>query len=129
MLSNKMMTRGFTIVLLAGIASSSCTLTTAAQTSSTSKKSVADWSTYGGQPANDHYSALHQINKSNISKLKVAWTYDTGEDGGMETNPLVVGSVIFTYTPSQKVIALDAATGKLLWKFDSKIIAEQPTRG
>lgn len=118
-----------TIAVIAGIVGGPWILTTAAHTSSSSKKSVMDWSTYGGQPANDHYSPLNQINKSNVSKLKVAWTYDTGEAGGMETNPLIVGNVLYSYTPSQKVFALDAATGKLLWKFDSKITAEQPTRG
>jgi glucose dehydrogenase len=95
----------------------------------TPKTIVTDWTTYGGQPSNDHYSELHQINRNNVSKLKVAWTYETGEDGGMETNPLIVGRILYSYTPSQKVIALDATTGKLLWKFDSEIIAEQPTRG
>jgi quinoprotein glucose dehydrogenase len=127
--SNKMLRVFTTIAVIVGVAGGPWTLTTAAHTSSTSKESVPDWPTYGGQPANDHYSPLNQINKSNVSKLKVAWTYDTGEDGGMETNPLVVGKVLYSYTPSQKVIALDAATGKLLWKFDSKITAEQPTRG
>jgi quinoprotein glucose dehydrogenase len=129
MLSNKMLRVFPTIAVLAGIVAGPWTPTTAARTSSTSKESTQDWPTYGGQAANDHYSPLHQINKSNVSKLKVAWTYDTGEDGGMETNPLVVGKVLYSYTPSQKVIALDAATGKLLWKFDSGITAEQPTRG
>ena len=66
-----------------------------------------------------HYSPLTQINRNNVTKLKVQWTYDTGEEGILETNPLIVGRVLYAYTPSQKVIALDAATGKLLWKFDS----------
>jgi len=127
--STKMLRVFSTIAVIAGITGGPWTLAIAAHTSSTSKESVRDWPTYGGQPANDHYSPLSQINKSNVSKLKVAWTYDTGEDGGMETNPLVVGRVLYSYTPSQKIIALDAATGKLLWKFDSKITAEQPTRG
>jgi quinoprotein glucose dehydrogenase len=118
-----------TIAVIAGIVGGPWTLTTAAHTASTSKESVTDWPSYGGQPANDHYSPLNQINKSNVSKLKVAWTYETGEDGGMETNPLIVGNVLYSYTPSEKVIALDAATGKLIWKFDSNITAEQPTRG
>src|SRR3984885_216188 len=88
-----------------------------------------DWPVYGGQPANQHYSSLTQINRNNVSKLKVAWTFDTGEEGGLETSPLVVERTLYAYTPSQKVIALDAVTGKLLWKFDSAIKAEQPARG
>jgi len=88
-----------------------------------------DWPVYGGQPANQHYSSLTQINRNNVSKLKVAWTFDTGEEGGLETSPLIVGRTLYAYTPSQKVIALDAVTGKLLWKFDSGIKAEQPARG
>lgn len=84
----------------------------------------------GGQWSQDHYSALMQINRRNVKNLAVAWTYDTGEPGGgMETNPLVVGRVIYAYSPSQKVIALDAATGKLLWKFDSGVGGKQPVRG
>ena len=84
----------------------------------------------GGQWSQDHYSPLKQINRKNVKNLAVAWTYDTGEPGlGMETNPLVVGRVIYAYTPSQKVIALDAITGKLLWKFDSGAGGKQPVRG
>ena len=89
----------------------------------------ADWPVYGGQPANQHYSSLTQINRSNVNKLKVAWTYNTDEDGGLETSPLIVGRTLYAYTPSQKVIALDAVTGKLSWKFDSGVKAEQPARG
>src|SRR5580692_8881130 len=71
----------------------------------------ADWPVYGGESANQHYSSLTQINRSNVNKLKVAWTYDTGEEGILETNPVVVGRVLCAYTPSEKVIALDAVTG------------------
>ena len=47
----------------------------------------------------------------------------------MQTNPLIVGRTLYGYTPTQKVIALDAATGKLKWKFDSGIRGTQPARG
>src|SRR5882757_2574709 len=102
----------------------------AATHGTTQKKSPSsDWPIYGGHPSNDHYSRLTQINRTNVTKLKVAWTYDTGEPGGLETSPLIVGRVLYAYTPSQKVIALDAVTGKLLWKFDSGVTGAQPVRG
>ncbi|MBV8675397.1 MAG: PQQ-binding-like beta-propeller repeat protein, partial [Acidobacteriaceae bacterium] len=94
----------------------------------TSQKS-ADWPVYGGQLASDHYSSLTQINRSNVSNLKIAWSFDTREQGGLQTSPLVVGGVLYAYTPTQKVIALDAASGKLLWTFDSGIKGTQPDRG
>ncbi|WP_263355135.1 c-type cytochrome [Acidicapsa acidisoli] len=92
-------------------------------------KRDADWPIYGGEAANDHYSALTQINRSNVGKLQVAWTFDTREKGGMQCSPLIVGRTLYGYTPTQKVIAIDAVTGKLLWTFDSGIAGTQPARG
>ena len=91
--------------------------------------SQLDWSVYGGQPQNDHYSPLAEINRDNVASLAVAWTFDTHEIGGLETSPLVVGGVLYGISPSQKIFALDAATGKLLWNFDSGIAGTQPNRG
>lgn len=88
-----------------------------------------DWSTYGGAPENDHYSPLGQINRSNVTKLVVAWSFDTGEPGGLQTSPLEVEGVLYGITPSQKIFALEATSGKLLWKFDSGIRGTQPNRG
>jgi quinoprotein glucose dehydrogenase len=92
-------------------------------------KVAADWPIYGGRFENDHYSTLTQINRSNVANLQVAWSYDTGETGGLQTNPLVVGRTLYGMTPSSRVIALDAATGKLLWRFDSGVHGTQPVRG
>ena len=92
-------------------------------------KDTVDWPVYGGQLANDHYSALAQINRQNVSDLRRAWVFDTGEKGALQTSPLVIGRVLYAYTSSQKVIALDAASGKLLWKFDSGIVGTGPMRG
>jgi glucose dehydrogenase len=102
---------------------------TSSADSATTRLQSKDWPVYGGQLANDHYSALTQINRGNVSKLKVAWTFDTAEQGGMQTSPLVLGGVLYALTPTQRVIALDAATGKLLWTFDSGIKGTQPDRG
>ena len=89
----------------------------------------SDWPIIGGTPGNSHYSNLGQINRTNVSKLEVAWQFETGEPGGLETTPLIVDGVLFAVTPTQQVIALGGADGKLRWKFDSGINGTGPNRG
>lgn len=100
-----------------------------AGTKNPSKHASQDWPIYGGTSDNNHYSSLKQINRKNVKWLQVAWTFDTGETGGLQTSPIEVGGVLYGITPTQQVFALDAATGKLLWKFDSGIKGTQPDRG
>ena len=88
-----------------------------------------DWPVYGGTTENNHYSPLKQVNRKNVHKLRVAWSFDTGEEGGLETSPIEVDGMLYGITPTQKIFALDAVTGKLLWKFDSGIRGTQPDRG
>jgi quinoprotein glucose dehydrogenase len=95
------------------------------------------WPAYNGGVNGDHYSPLTQMNRTNVRQLKMAWQFDTGEKGNLQTNPLVEGRVLYACTFSGKVIALDAATGHLLWTFDSSVEnrdktiggASQPSRG
>jgi glucose dehydrogenase len=80
-----------------------------------------EWRQFGGNADNTHYSPLNQINRENVKNLKVAWTYDTGDEfigSEMECNPIIVDGVLYGTTPKLRVIALDAATGKLRWSFD-----------
>src|SRR5262245_7769563 len=86
------------------------------------------WS-YGGGPQQIRYSASTQINKANVGQLQVAWTYDTGEVGAMQTQPLVAGGMLYGYTPTHKTFALDAATGVVRWTFDSGSRGSGPNRG
>jgi quinoprotein glucose dehydrogenase len=88
-----------------------------------------DWPIYGGTTENNHYSGLKQINRKNVGGLRVAWSFDTGEEGGLQTSPIEVDGVLYGITPTQKIFALDAATGKLQWKFNSGIKGTQPDRG
>jgi quinoprotein glucose dehydrogenase len=99
------------------------------QTNSGDKHSAHDWPVYGGTSENNHFSPLTQINRGNVQRLSVAWTYDGAESGGLQSSPIVVEGVLYGLTPSEKVFALNAVTGKLLWKFDSGIKGTQPDRG
>ena len=88
-----------------------------------------DWPVYGGALEGGHYSSLTQINKANVKQLQVAWAFDTEETGGLQTSPIVVNGVLYGLSPSQKIFAVDAATGKRKWKFDPGIVGTQPDRG
>lgn len=87
------------------------------------------WPAYGGGPEQIRYSSLSQINRSNVRRLEVAWTYDAGESGGLQANPIVLDGVLYTTTPKHKVVALDAATGTVRWTFNSGIEGRGPNRG
>jgi quinoprotein glucose dehydrogenase len=93
-------------------------------------RSQSDWPVYGGAPENIRYSGLKQINRANVKRLEVAWTFDTGDGPGvLECNPIIVGRVLYGTTPKHRIFALDAATGKSLWTFDSGIAGRGPNRG
>jgi quinoprotein glucose dehydrogenase len=94
--------------------------------------SAQEWRFYGGNAGGTRFSPLHQINRTNVGKLKRAWTYHIGEAdrGGNETDrhqvapfestPIVIDGVLYFSTPSNRVIALDAESGKEVWQFDSQ---------
>jgi quinoprotein glucose dehydrogenase len=73
------------------------------------------WSDYGGSPDGSQYSALRQINRSNVNKLQVAWTYKTGDDRKYSFNPLVVDGIMYVLAKDNTIVALNAATGKEVW--------------
>jgi len=81
----------------------------------------ADWPMYHGGDDHTHYSTLGQITPANVKRLKVAWTYETHDEfsgSEMQANPVVIDGVLYATTPKLQVFALDAASGKQLWRFD-----------
>ncbi|MFC4312968.1 pyrroloquinoline quinone-dependent dehydrogenase [Steroidobacter flavus] len=80
-----------------------------------------DWPYYHGNPAQTHFSRLSDINTSNVSRLRVAWTYDTRDEltsnSTMESNPLIIDGRLFFVSPKGRVICLDGATGAERWSF------------
>jgi quinoprotein glucose dehydrogenase len=88
-----------------------------------------EWPHYGGDAGASHYSALDLIDRGNVHNLKVAWEWQTGEaplpeykttPGAFEATPLMIGGVLYLSTPYNRVVALDAATGRQLWVYDPK---------
>jgi quinoprotein glucose dehydrogenase len=95
-----------------------------------------DWRVVAGGADGIRYSALTQIDRSNVSKLQVAWSYDTGDafpDSEIQCNPIVVDGVLYATSPKLRLFALDAATGKELWSFsppsDAKVPGKLRNRG
>src|SRR2546422_754195 len=93
-----------------------------------------EWPAYAGDSGGSKYSRLKQINRENVARLKVAWTFHTGDvsDGSeflprsaFEGTPLVVDGVMYLTTPFCRLIALEADTGRELWAFDPKIDRER----
>ncbi|MGH9558959.1 MAG: pyrroloquinoline quinone-dependent dehydrogenase, partial [Bryobacteraceae bacterium] len=80
-----------------------------------------EWPTYGGDLANTRYSALDQIDAKNFNDLEVAWRFKTDSLGPrpeyqFEGTPLMVNGILYTTAGSRRdVVALDAATGEMLW--------------
>src|ERR1700685_1209624 len=80
-----------------------------------------EWPTYGADLGNTHYSPLDQINAGNFNKLQVAWRFKTDNLGpqpetNLEATPLMVHGVVYSTGGTRRaVVALDAATGELLW--------------
>jgi quinoprotein glucose dehydrogenase len=72
------------------------------------------WRSYGGGAHSSQYSALKQIDKSNVNQLEVAWTFPVGERG-YTFNPVVIDRTMYVAARDNEIVALDAATGKELW--------------
>ncbi len=96
-----------------------------------SRAAGSEWRFYGGDAGGTRFSPLKQINRANVRQLERAWTYHTGEIDGAITRdkagfafqctPIVVDGVMYLSTPNNRIIALEAETGKELWVFDPKL--------
>jgi quinohemoprotein ethanol dehydrogenase len=80
-----------------------------------------DWLLNGRTFEEQHFSPLKEISDQNASKLGLAWSLDIDSTVGIVAEPIVVDGVIYVSAPLSKVYAVDAASGKLLWKFDPKV--------
>ncbi len=84
-------------------------------------KTSTDWKHVGNDAGRMRFSPLKQINKKNVGNLKPAWEFHGGDNGStIECTPIVVNGVMYLTTASIRIVALDAATGKVIWSHESK---------
>jgi quinoprotein glucose dehydrogenase len=82
------------------------------------KDDPSTWPTFGRDVSNNKFSELTGIDTSNVMQLQEVWRHeDTTEGGGVYFNPVMMNNRVIGLKPSNKLVALDAATGKLLWEF------------
>ena len=99
----------------------------------------ADWSAYNGDEGRSLYSRLEQITPANVGRLALAWRFDSGDAFGegfaqseMQANPVIAHDVLYFTSPKNRVIALDAVTGRQRWAFDpnaTPVRSKQRSRG
>ena len=77
-----------------------------------------NWFAGGRDAGSSHYSLLEDIKPGNVGSLGLAWEFATGTDRGMEATPIVIDGVMYFSAQAGRVFALDARSGKLLWKFE-----------
>jgi quinoprotein glucose dehydrogenase len=77
----------------------------------------AGWRDYAGAADSAQYSSLKQIDRGNVARLKVAWTYATGDARRYSFNPLMADGVLYVLAKQNSIVALDAATGRELWSY------------
>ncbi len=79
-----------------------------------------DWASYGGDWTDNHYSPLTEINDANVSKLGLAWSYEVDAAPNAFSAPLAIDGILYFGAGYSVIHAVDAATGRLLWKYDPK---------
>src|SRR5215831_707273 len=119
---------------LVGLMSGAAVFVTATQSARVvdaqgSASRAVEWTSVGGDPGNAKYSPLTDINADNVQRLTIAWQWTHGEaslaeygtvPGNFENTPLMIDGVLYVTTPYNNIAALDATTGRELWRFDGE---------
>lgn len=106
-------------------------LSIAAEPAPKNQAAAGDWPVYFGDTQGSHYSVLARITPANVAQLQPVWMFHTGDADAnnrsqIQCNPLVIDGVLYGTSPQLKLFALDAATGRELWRFDPFGVANTP---
>lgn len=139
-MTERRFTRLFWVVLSA-LVCAACAVKNSSETPASAVMPVTrtlDWSSYGGAPAGGHFSGSAQINRSNVGRLEPIWQHRSGDwreqqdtatgelpQSSFQATPIVVEERLYYCTPFNHVIALDAASGAELWRFDPQVDRKQ----
>ena len=106
---------------------------------SAQQATTVNWPVYGGDAGAQKYSPLTQINRDTVATLELAWSWKTGEQplqefgttpGAFQNTPLMIDGVLYVSTPYNRLVALDAASGRQRWAFDPRAYEDgQPASG
>jgi quinohemoprotein ethanol dehydrogenase len=118
--------RALSLLLSAGLLAAAAGAEPAAGRVDTARALAAEaepgsWLLHGRDYSEQRFSPLVEIDKRTLPELGLAWSFDTGARRGMEATPLVVDGVMYATASWSVVYALDAATGKLLWRYDPEV--------
>src|SRR5690625_4205097 len=93
------------------------------QSSKDRLNNFTDWGIYRGDKKGTQYSALDQINTENVHLLEPAWEYHHGDPAqpGIYSNPIIIDGLLYFNTPKMNTVALNAATGEEVWRFDPSV--------
>lgn len=85
------------------------------------RASYESWDHYGGSPDSSQYSGLRQIKRANVARLRIAWTFKTGDGNKYLFNPLIAHGLMYVLARNNSIIALDPATGKEIWAYETGV--------
>lgn len=87
----------------------------------TKTKDYTKWNSYLGGNDRNHYSTLAQISPENVAQLKLAWSYAAPDSGQMQMSPIIIDTLLYGVTAGLRAVALNAATGKEVWRFGDSL--------
>src|SRR5580765_7640638 len=113
-----------TLFVIAASAASTASAQVTSDRLANASREPQQWLTYSGSYDGTRYTALDQINRTNVDGLALQWVFQTGVRGQHETTPLVIDGIMYMTTPQNHAFALDVRNGRPLWHYERTLPKE-----